>query len=248
MIRLSKYDLLNGEIKMLEGGLNSLLSIPESIEPDKNDWGDENGLEVDLLLGVQLQPHKASFKLYAPSQEKGNRFVSDLLKEHTHQLSAFGRTFVVRPTAYNLSSKLDGREEIEIQVVAQEEIPPMLLPHGYDLTLSFKILEGSEEALHYYPEVKEGHSNGYNYIGGKKVLRKHREVEIKLFLSVPTWSDLWRERDLLRLWLTSPSIKTITHDGTTLKGYYHRLDTTDLHIAEQKIIWTATLSFIVTEE
>lgn len=247
MIHLGRYDLESGNIKVLEGGLNSLLSIPTSIEPDKNDWGDEDGIEVDLLNGLKLEPHKVEISIYASSKSDADQFVSELQLSHTHTLSVYERLFELRPIGYELKLIAGDRQEITLSAVAKEQIGSVSIPSDYNPLTEFAILQDSERELCKYSSVKEGHSNGYHYIGGSRVLRKSKEVELSLLLSVNSWSELWQKRDVLRAWLTSPDIKHLSVDRIDLKGFYVNLDTRELLFSGDKIFWSALLRFCITE-
>lgn len=248
MIKLGSYDLLEGDIKMLEGGLDGLLSIPECIEPDKNDWGDEDGLEVDLINELSLSPHKVTTMLYAPSVNAGNRFVANMLKSHSSRLLVYGRAFDARATSFRLKSRVDEREEIEASFVVQEDIPSVSISPSYSPFGHFQILSDSIVGFAKYPTIKEGHSIGSRYIGGHRVLKSSSEIDVHLFIKVASWSELWQERDKMRAWMTSAGEKTIEQGGVQNIGYCKRLDTAELYqLPDGGIIWISTLKFVVTK-
>lgn len=245
MIRLGDYDILSGDIQVIEGELGSLLSIPECQEPDTNDWGDEDGLEVDLSEGMNLKPHTINLRLYCAIQ--GQSFVNALMRSHSSRLEIFGRVFDLRPTGFTLHDELAVIQEVELKAVVQEHTPDITLPSSYNPLSRFALLEGSEVGLHQYREVKEGHSNGYYYVGGNRVVRKSREIELSLFYSCSSWSELWAERDMLRAWLTDNGLRVLSYDEDVLRGYYKKLDTKELIVQGGRIIWVSTLYFVVSE-
>ncbi|WP_106828060.1 leucine-rich repeat protein [Parabacteroides pacaensis] len=64
-------------IFITKGGYNSLLTFPTLVDPDKNDWPDEHGLEVDLSNPV-LKSREITITFWANNKLKLNEFVTFL--------------------------------------------------------------------------------------------------------------------------------------------------------------------------
>ncbi len=82
-------------IKVLEGSYESLLQYPKLKEPQKNDWAEYDGLEVDLLTPI-LDSKEVNLKMYCNGDVEG--FISFLMQKtyRTYEFEDLGVSFRLR--------------------------------------------------------------------------------------------------------------------------------------------------------
>ena len=64
-VTLSLQDGTIKQATLMSGGLSSLIALPPTQEPDTNDWGEENGKEVDTILPLHIVADDVSIPLWS---------------------------------------------------------------------------------------------------------------------------------------------------------------------------------------
>ena len=83
--------------RVTRGGYNDLLAFPAMKEPEKNDWPEEDGIEVDLS-DPKLQPREIAISFLSDSNTQASDLIAYLSDKglHTFRVPALGREWQPR--------------------------------------------------------------------------------------------------------------------------------------------------------
>lgn len=84
------------EIIVLEEGFADLLAIPKVKEPLKNDWEDENGLDVELSRPLRLEAREVEFGFLIKNERDTDRLKSKAQSSPIMSISILGEIFTIR--------------------------------------------------------------------------------------------------------------------------------------------------------
>lgn len=230
----------------LETLLPRLLTLPSAKQPEQNDWGDEDSLEVDLEQPLTLEGVKIELELYAPSM------LAEVLlsRGHTLSISVQGERFALRPLACRFSDMISAR--LPRQALGLEAV--LLPPNNLDasranaspFTEGWLIPLAESEALLMRPlPIKAGITTPQGrYLGGSRILRASQSLELPCLLVGHSIEELLQRRSQLLGYLISPGIKELTLEEETIRYYYKSCNSGELTISPRKIYWELTLSLI----
>ena len=77
--------------RVTRGGYNDLLAFPAMKEPEKNDWPEEDGIEVDLS-DPKLQPREIAISFLSDSNTQASDLIAYLRQRAAHLSGACFRT------------------------------------------------------------------------------------------------------------------------------------------------------------
>lgn len=214
-------------VYVVQGGYDELVAMPPLKEPQKNDWHEEDGIEVDLENPV-LDAREVSVTFAVSGIF--NRFADfvDLLSDrayHVFEFTEIQRTFKLRLTS---SPKSDNVRVLGIFSLKFFDDFPMqdyqykepqsditkrddFLIDGKDLTeYGVRVLKGTMMEVTKVPAVKLNLETKSSYSAGRtydnsSVTFKSKEVKINCLLRAETLQQLWRNYDALLHDLTQPN-------------------------------------------
>lgn len=78
--------------RVTRGGYNDLLAFPAMKAPERNDWPEEDGIEVDLS-DPKLQPREIAISFLSDSNSQASDLIAYLSDKglHTFRVPALGR-------------------------------------------------------------------------------------------------------------------------------------------------------------
>ena len=252
-VTLSLQDGTIKQATLMRGGLAVLASLPPTDEPDTNDWGDEDGREVDTIQPIRLSVEDVSIPLWATTD-----IFSKALSSTTAYLSVSGKVFTLRPkkveeqerTPRGWFGKLVCTRMPE-QVTITSATDPIDFS-AFGCTILHDIKKEpiyTAPALKYSPFVDD--ADGHVYLDGGRTLRSSFELEVPLLMVASSMTDLWNKRSMLLDKLVAKGLRTIAPiiDGAaTYRGYYASCTTKDdPSVSDGAVKWSFTLTFVITE-
>lgn len=227
-------DISDFGIYVSEGGLNGLLSFPSLKEPDKSDWAELNGIEVDLSA-PNLDTKEFAMKFACSSTSNLSEFIA-LVKQGYHTFS-FPNLSVTRSLRLVSVNDYNGTLIQSFSLTFADDFPlsgytyqtPILNATSTGVTIDgsdikrygLVLLEGSRDEIIKNPPLKANllvnskYSTGAVYDAG---VAKYQSKEVKLKLFFENWSYSVQNAflcDLVRV-----GERTLTFEGRTFKFYY----------------------------
>lgn len=217
-------------ICVTKGSYNNLVAFPSMKEPEKNDWPEEDGQEVDLT-NPALDTAEISIE-FAYVGTMGIGGLIDRLSDlgyHDFHFPIIGRTYRLRLSSQN-SYVINPRLEVAKLIFSndfpreavyeyQEPANDFTMPRGYEVDdkdlsdYGVVILQGSNAEILKTPAVKKNllqnfkRKDGAIY-DGEVVKFQTKEVSLKCLMRTKTIETFWRNRDALLYDLTKLSGKT----------------------------------------
>ena len=213
------------------GGWNGLLSFPPLKEPEKNDWHEYDGLEVDLSSPVL---NTREFQMQLATSKTGGRsgFLSALGGSSAyHNLTAFGRTFKVRLTQEPSVSPAGNLVKFTVKLAddfpmtidgTTYQSPNGSVAVGSSYTLDSRslseygvsVLSGSQAELDKMPAVKPNQlvnigSQAGAFYDDSTVRYSSKDVRISCLMRASSMSQLWRNHDALLYDLIRPNARSL---------------------------------------
>ena len=212
---------------IVDGGYNGLVSFPQLKEPDKNDWAEEDGIEVDLS-NPTLDTKEFSVKFGATKKADVGAFIEALSATvyHTFYFQEILRTKNLR---FVSNGSYDGTlDELRMfELTFADDFPTLnysyLAPNStlvngqtYELdmvklsTYGVTVLAGTNAEILKSPAVKNNLSlnlkslNGQVYDSGR-VKCQEKDVSIKCLMTADDLGDFWRNYDALLFNLSKPN-------------------------------------------
>lgn len=252
-VTLSLQDGTINNAYLMRGGLAVLATLPPTYEPDTNDWGDEDGREVDTIQPLRLSVDDVSIPLWATTD-----IFSKALSSTTAHLSVSGKVFDLRPkkveelerTPNGWFGKLVCTRMPERVTITSATDPIDFSSFGCALLYDVR-----KEPIYTAPSLKEApfvdDADGRVYLDGGRSLRSSFELEVPLLMIASSVSDLWSKRSMLLDALLAKGLRTIapvTDESATYKGYYASCSSKDDPIVSDGAVkWSFTLTFVITE-
>lgn len=213
---------------LLEGGLAQILALPTMVAPDINDWGDEDGVEVDTLQPSLLEPLELSLPLwFSPSCP-----LDEILASPSVTLSAgYGAddriTFEARPVRVEELEKTPRGWAGILICRRTEDVPkPTGAKPWSDLVT---VLDGSlSTGVYLAPERKEDvrvsdPTTGTHFFDGVRTFRGAYKLDLPVLLTGDRLLDIWRKRTELLAQLAKSGLRDVPALGEgarARKGYY----------------------------
>ncbi len=220
------------------GGWNGLMSFPSLKEPEKNDWHEYNGLEVDLDKPV-LNSREFQMSLVAQTKSGFDAFTNALGGANSiHTLSCFGRSFQVRLTNQPSLSLSRGLARFQVKFAddnpldlstADYTAPSSSVFTGGDIytlgglgspssrrlsAYGITVLSGSNAEVSKKAEVKKNllvniaTQSGASY-DNSTVRYQAKDVRLSCLMRAATMAELWRNSDALLYDLVRPNARTM---------------------------------------
>lgn len=223
---------------VIKGSYDSLVAFPSLKEPDKNDWPEEDGQEVDLSAPA-LNPEGISITLGFKKNLIFNDFVNMLagMGYHDFRFGELGRTYRLRLASQSSYEICEGLEIAKFTFendfprnagyVYEAPVNDIPMPKGYEIDdrdlsdYGISVLQGSMTEVLKSPAIKKNllqefkRQDGAVY-DGEMVKFQAKDVNIKCLMRADSIESFWRNRDAFLHDLSKLSAKT---DG---QGYEYR--------------------------
>jgi len=229
-------------IFITEGGYNGLLSFPSLKEPDKTDWAERDGIEVDLLNPV-LNAKKFSVSFAVKSNGDFNGLMALIFNQvyHTFNFAEVGLIKSLRVVSCsdfkgtNNSLRffsLEFSDDFPLSAYSyQVPVSTQISQRGYELDSNdfskygVAILEGSDAEILKPNAVKPNLTVNVKYVSGETysndgVVFQSKDVKLKCLLLATNISEFWRNYNALLFDLSKSGLRTIYYSGLGYKCHY----------------------------
>ena len=231
-------------VYVTEDGYRELLGMPPLKEPQKNDWWEDDGEEVDLSA-PRLDTREVTIKVACAGGDFDG-FVSALNKGalHTVRSKALGRSWSLRYTRQSALDYCDGLTVASLRFSEDSPLdgytyaaPQSTYPGSTDYSIDGKplaaygvrVLAGTLAGIKAVPDVKVNllrniKTQGGAQYDGAKVHYKSKSVRLYCLMRAADAAELWRNRDALLYDLTRPQARTleVAALGCTFECYYNK--------------------------
>ncbi len=222
-----------------DGGYDDFFKLPGMVEPDRNDWAEHDGLEVDLST-PQLQPREIAVSFASISSVQWQLFIELLTMPgiRTVSIPYLGRTWALRYDSMTELGMYHSADLFEIKFIEDNPIIPVAtVPVG---TVPFEsVLELDGMSLDKYgiivedglddfdktPALKRNLTrtssliNGQIYDAGTAVFAE-KEISVRCTMISTNMAGLWTQLDALFATLVQPNERTISKGGRGYSAYY----------------------------
>lgn len=250
------------------GGYDDLLRFPSMAEPDKNDWPDEDGIEVDLS-----DPHLEKKEVAISFLSSGGVYVGEFLEFlsapglHTLRIPSLEREWQLRmdsekscrvyptATAFTLNFVEDRpvRPAAGLPDPGLPIRPSLFEMDGVDLADYGVIVDESLSAFERMPEVKQNLRRKISILDGEiydaeNVVFSSKEATFKCRLKAADMGSLWSCYDAFFGALIRPGERSLYVDymGSDFPCYYSKATGFKLlGLAPAMISFNLTLVFTV---
>ena len=248
-----------------DGGYDDFFKLPGMVEPDKNDWAEEDGIEVDLAE-PRLQPREIVVSFANINHIQWRAFVEYITQPKLREVSIpyLGKTWTLR---YDSMTELDiysGSDLFAIKFIEDEyEIPEVVIaPSGSAPIVSVLELDGIsldrygiviEDGLNDFdktPALKRNLTRTSSAINGQVydaevALFTEKEVTIRCTMLAGSMAGLWAQLGALYSVLMHPDVRVLSYSGRGYEGYYRRFDNVQLltHMHEVALRFDLKMNF-----
>ncbi len=226
-------------LHILEGGYHSLLQYPKLKEPQKNDWAEFDGLEVDLVNPV-LDKKEIVFGVICYAN-KVDDFVDYLLQKtyRNYIFSDLGLSFRLRFVGLSDVKRYKSRCSFQLKLSDDTPLrnysydrPTLETQHDFNYLLDgvpfsqygIIVLDGTDEKLENTKELKEKLEIGSKFVNGVKVseqIGKKKEYTATLHLFLKCSKDDFIKSYRAFLYdLIRPNERILTVQEKEYKCYY----------------------------
>lgn len=254
-----------------EGGYDGLLPFPELVEPDRNDWPDEDGIEPDLEKPT-LKPRELNITFVrSVDGRSAGALVEHLSKSgyHAFRIPSLGREWSLRLIQSPAYEDWDTLEAFTLRFAEDRPVRPSFVatPEGggryvplseYELDgvpldrYGVMVTEGRDEIMR-SPTVKTNLSRTVLDVDGRiydteNVVFNSKEVTLKCCLIADSTAVLWRCYDALLHALIQPGERSLYVDYNVEEYpcYYKRTSGWRLDSLRDLVIVTFNLTLEFT--
>ncbi|HBG39904.1 MAG TPA: hypothetical protein DDW85_00655 [Porphyromonadaceae bacterium] len=252
----------------IEGdGYNELLSFAALKEPDKNDWAEEHGIEVDLSSPcLQAQEITIDFAIASAVKRWRNFFVFLSAPGYrTVNISPLGLLKTLRVSEMPDLESFDGADMFSVRFVEDAPVVPIGYPAtnaNIDLTCVVSldgktldkygiiITEGLDE-LERAPKLKKALTRTNSLLSGQTydtnfVRFAEKEVTFGCYLNALHMAGFWNSYNALFGDLLKPGLRTIGYTGRNYQAYYRKTGNWQLHSHSGPVVCEFDLTICFT--
>lgn len=229
-------------------GWNGLLSFPSLKEPEKNDWQEYDGLEVDLSAP---KLNSREFSLTLASDNAGGLSAFKTAIGGVHEYTCLGRTFKLRLVGQPSLTYAQGLRKFQVKFADDEPLDLSTATYtaptagtgssdyyigglGNPATRTFanygvRILSGSQAEIERFPEVKRNllvnipSQSGAEYDEDGAVHYQAKDVRLSCLMRAASLTAFWRNYDALLYDLVRPNLRTLNG----LQCYYKSMNVSE---------------------
>jgi len=257
---------------LVDGALSDLPCFPDMKEPERNDWYEEDGIEVDLEKPC-VESHEMTVSMMMPGS-LGN--VSSLMEYvrsarfHDVEFSEAGRSRKLRLVSMMATGLSMGLFGIDITLADESPLEGLsggdvtsssrqcgLAMDGVDLCAYGILLNGNADHLWPSAEVKDNILAESDFINGEKHYDEMEEAEddrmkvtvhsddikVGCVMISKSITEFWRKRDALLTALVAPGERTLSYMGRSYKAYYKNCNSSLFDYSGGKKWWEFELTF-----
>ncbi|WP_455636519.1 hypothetical protein [Parabacteroides sp.] len=254
-----------------EGGYDGLLPFPELVEPDRNDWPDEDGIEPDLEKPT-LKPRELNITFVRSVYGRSaGGFVEYLSTPgyHLFRIHSLGREWSLRLIQGPAYEDWDMLESFTLRFTEDRPVRPSVIsgPNGGGLYIpsseyeldgvsleryGIMVMEGKDEIMR-SPTVKTNLSRTILNVDGRiydadNVVFNSKEVTLKCCLIADSTDRFWRCYDALLNALIQPGERSLYVDYNVEEYpcYYKRTSGWKLESLRGRVVVTFNLTLEFT--
>jgi hypothetical protein len=219
------------------GGYNGLIEFPDLKDVEKNDWPEEDGIEVDLSDPKLASREFAISLAFTGTQEQFFDFVKFITTGAVHEWNFIniGRTYNLRYVSSSDISNVGGLRMVNFRfaddyplegytyIAPESSIPLQGEDYELDTTpfinYGINILDGTLSEIEKIPTAKVNllrtnmAMNGAAYFGDYVTFHE-KFVKIKCLMQAANLAQLWQNWDALLYNLSKPGVRTIYSPAT----------------------------------
>lgn len=254
-----------------EGGYDGLLPFPELVEPDRNDWPDEDGIEPDLEKPT-LKPRELNITFVRSVDGRSAGDLVEHLSEpgyHLFRIPSLGREWSLRLIQSPAYEDWDTLEALTLRFAEDRPVRPssVAIPEGggryvplseYELDgvslerYGVMVTEGRDEIMR-SPTLKTNLSRTVLDVDGRiydteNVVFNSKEVTLKCCLITGSMTAFWNCYDALFHALVQPGERSLYVDYNVEEYpcYYKRTSGWRLESLRGRVIVTFNLTLEFT--
>lgn len=228
-----------------KGGYKDLLTFPALADPDKNDWPEEDGIEVDLSE-PRLQEKEITVSFLSDTHEGATDFIAFVSEPGYHilRVPSLGREWQIRLSAQPANKVFASATSFSIKFIQDVPARPlaialpdpglMIYDNGYELDgVSFAdygvVVDVARSELLKAPAVKQNLNRKVRTSDGQIYDADHlvfgsKEVTFKCHLKAVSVSAFWQCYDSFFAALIQPEERQlyVAFTGGTYPCYYKK--------------------------
>lgn len=249
-----------------ENGYSDFFTFPALMEPEKNDWAEENGIEVDLSSPI-FQPREITvpFAVISGINWKGFYQMLSAPGYRNVNIQALQKNWLLRVSEMPAFEEFPQGITFEVKFV--EDVPAISrtypIPAGFAPLACALAMDGV--ALDKYGIVIE---DGLNDLQKPATIKKNltrknsltngqiydaqfvrfaeKEITLKCCLSAPQIADFWNLYNAFLGDLTKSGERIFTHEGQTYYGYYRKSGNFDLVSHSREVVLKFDVTLCIT--
>lgn len=254
-----------------KGGYDGLLPFPELVEPDRNDWPDEDGIEPDLEKPT-LKPRELNITFVRSVYGRSAGALVEYLSKpgyHLFRIPSLGREWSLRLIQSPAYEDWDMLESFTLRFTEDRPVRPSVIsgPNGGGLYIpsseyeldgvsleryGIMVTEGKDEIMR-SPTVKTNLSRTILNVDGRiydadNVVFNSKEVTLKCCLIADSTDRFWRCYDALLNALIQPGERSLYVDYNVEEYpcYYKRTSGWKLESLRGRVVVTFNLTLEFT--
>lgn len=239
---------------LLEGGLEQLIALPAMATPDTNNWGEEDGVEVDVYSDNRLEPQELSLPLWSERNIFSDALYSPTIKLSVEEDSEVAFEVDLRPLRVEELERTPRGWAARLVCLRQERIQG----DGGDWSGLVQLLEGSASTgVYLSPERKEDiriedPALGTVFFDGARTYSGGYRLDVPVLLGGSRLIDLWGKRVQLLNRLSARGLRTVSvpsEGASPVRGYYSSSSVRDVRTITSGRDYRCelTMTFTITE-
>ena len=253
---------------LIANGYDGLLAFPALKEPDKNDWAEEHGVEVDLSNPL-LQAQEITVDFAIANNNQLEAFFAFLTTsgEREIYIPALGKTWSLRVTGMSELERYTGADIFSISFMEDMPVIPSGYPaaNGSGLLVSVISIDGKTldkygiivtsgiDDLVQKPNLKKALTRTNSLMSGQLydsnfVRFSEKEVVFGCCLSAAQIAGFWNLYNALFGDLLKSGTRTISYQGKNYSGYYKSTGNWQLHSHAGPVVCEFELTMSIIKE
>ncbi len=256
----------NYGVIIAEGGYNELLQFPAINEPDRNDWAEENGVDVDLSsLTFQAREITIPFAVISGKNWRGFYEMLTAVGYRSVNIPALGKIYTLRVSEMPAFEHFADGTIFEVKFIEDYPVESRSYPvangnapivcavamDGVTLDKYGIIIEDGLDDLQRPAPLKQNLTRKNALMSGQiydtqRVQFADKETTFACHLCAKTQTDFWNLYNAFFGDLTKYGERLITYNGKTYYGYYRKSSNFDLlsHSGEFNLRFHVTLCIL----
>lgn len=233
----------------IESGYDGLLSFPALKEPDKNDWPEEHGIEVDLTEPrLQTQEITIDFAFVRGFSWHPFYYFLTTSGKRTIEIPGLKRSWLLRVVEMPKLENYDGADIFSVKFVEDTPVIPVDYPtaNARGLLTSVLLLDGKTwdkygiivtdglDDLERAPQLKKALARTNSKMNGQLydedfVRYAEKEVTFRCCFNAVQMTDFWDLYNAFFGDLLKPGLRKIGYKGKQYNAFYKKTANWQLH-------------------